>query len=34
MSDEEECDGKFKVHRQKWRSAEFNDFMDELDARA
>ena len=34
MSDEEETDGRFKVRRQKWRSAEFNDFMDELDDRA
>ena len=34
MSDEEEIDGKFKVHRQEWRSVEFNTFMDDLDARA
>ena len=34
MSDEEEVEGKFKVHRQNWRSDEFNNFMDELDARA
>lgn len=34
MSDEEVVDGKFKVHRQKWCSEEFNDFMEELDDRA
>ena len=34
MSNEEETDGRFKVHRQEWRSAEFNDFMDELDDHA
>jgi hypothetical protein len=34
MSDEEEVDGKFKVYRQEWRSAEFNNFMDTLDSRA
>ena len=32
MSDEEDIDGKFKVHRQDWQSDEFNDFMEELDA--
>ena len=36
MSDEEleETNGKFKVCRQYWRSTEFNELMDELDARA
>ena len=34
MSDEEEADGKFKVHRQEWRSEEFNEFMETLDNRA
>ena len=36
MSDEEleETNGTFKVHRQYWRSTEFNELMDELDARA
>ena len=34
MSDEEVVDGRFKVHRQEWRSDEFNDFMEELDDRA
>ena len=34
MSDEEEIDGKFKVHRHDWRSNDCNDFMEELDARA
>ena len=33
MSDEEVVDGKFKVHRQEWRSEEFNDLMEELDGR-
>ena len=30
----EESSGKFKVHRQDWRSADFNELMDELDLRA
>jgi len=34
MSDEEEIEGKFKVHRPEWHSDDFNDFMDALDARA
>jgi hypothetical protein len=34
MSDEEVVDGQFKVHRQEWRSREFNSFMEELDDRA
>lgn len=34
MSDEEDIDGQFKVHRQEWRSEEFNDLMEELDDRA
>ena len=34
MSDEEDVGGKFKVHRQEWRSTEFNEFMETLDARA
>lgn len=33
MSDEEETGGRFKV-RQEWRSAEFNNFIEELDDRA
>lgn len=34
MSDEEEAGGQFKVRRQEWRSAEFNQFMEDLDDRA
>ena len=34
MSDEEDCEGKFKIHRQEWRSSEFNSFMNILDDRA
>lgn len=34
MSDEESAEGQFKVHRQEWRSDEFNEWMEELDARA
>lgn len=34
MSDEEEAGGQFKIHRQEWRSAEFNKLMEELDDRA
>ena len=34
MSDEEDMEGKFKIHRQEWRSNEFNVLMDSLDKRA
>ena len=34
MSDEEDSEGRFKIHRQEWRSSEFNSFMDSLDNRA
>lgn len=33
MSDEEPIEGKFRVHRQEWRSPEFNEFMNTLDSR-
>ena len=34
MSDEEEVDGKFKVHRPEWRSIALNDYLKALDSRA
>ena len=34
MSDEEDSEGRFKIHRQEWRTSEFNFFMDNLDNRA
>ncbi len=34
MSDEEPVGGKFRVHRQEWRSPAFNDLMNTLDSRA
>jgi len=34
ISDEEEFDGKFKVHRQEWHSDELNSFLQTLDTRA
>lgn len=34
MSDEEECQGRFKVHRPVWRSSELNQLFDELDERS
>lgn len=34
MSDEEDSEGKFKIHRQEWRSSEFNSFMKGVDDRA
>ncbi len=34
MSDEEEVNGEFKIHRPGWRSSDFNGFLERLDARA
>ena len=34
MMSDEDVGGKFKVHRQEWRSEEFNVFMKKLDDRA
>ncbi len=34
MMSDEEVNGEFKIHRQGWRSSDFNGFLESLDARA